>query len=222
MKKYITLIKRNINPKKGKIEMENYICLNGQKIELSDEQLTEMRKSLGAGQIKLSSLSPKDTFKIGKHEFIVLEQIEGAAIILLKDTLGDSKFGDTNNYNGSVVDATCEKFAAEIAEIIGAENIIEHIVDLVADDGLKDYGAISRRMSLLTANDCRKYIEILDAHKLGKWWWTATAYSAPAHGDKDFVKCVSPSGLIYDGGSYVSNFGVRPFCILKSNIFVSK
>ena len=202
--------------------MENYICLNSQKIELSDEQLTEMIKSLGIGRIELSSLSPKDTFKIGKHEFIVLEQIEGAAIVLLKNTLGDSKFGDTNNYNGSVVDDACEMFAAEIAETIGAENIIEHLVDLTADDGLKDYGAISRRMSLLTANDYRKYVDILDTHKLNKWWWTATAYSTPAHGDEDLVKCVSPSGNISNRYSINIISGVRPFCILKSNIFVSE
>lgn len=222
MKKYITLIKQKIKPKKGTIKMKNYICLNGQKIELSAEQLTEMRKSLGIGQIELSSLSPKDIFKIGKHEFIVLEQIEGATIVLLKDTLSDNKFGDTNNYNGSVVDAACEMFAAEIAEIIGTENIIEHIVDLTADDGLKDYGAIIRRMSLLTANDCRSYVDILDAHKLNKWWWTATAYSTPAHGDEDLVKCVSPSGHVSSRISLNRNRGVRPFCILKSNIFVSK
>ena len=202
--------------------MKNCIYLNGQKIELSAEQLDKIRSALGVGQIELSSLSPKDIFKIGKHEFIVLEQIEGATKVLLKETLGDSKFGDTNNYNGSVVDEVCEKFADEIADIIGAENIIEHTVDLTADDGLKDYGTIKRRMSLLTADDCRSCVEILDAHKLDKWWWTATAYSTLAHGDEDLVKCVSPSGNFNyrSGNSY--DFGVRPFCILKSNIFVSK
>jgi hypothetical protein len=202
--------------------MKNYICLNGQKIELSSEQLEKMKTSLGIGQIELSSLSTKDTFKIGKHEFIVLEQIEGSSIVLLKETLGDSKFGDVNNYNGSIVDAVCEKFADEIADIIGAENIFEHIVDLTADDGLKDYGTIERRMSLLTANDCRRYVEILDAHKLDKWWWTVTAYSTPAHGDEELVKCVSPSGSIDYGCRDDYRSGVRPFCILKSHIFVSK
>ena len=202
--------------------MKHCIYLNGQKIELSAEQLDKIRSALGVGQIELSSLSPKDIFKIGKHEFIVLEQIEGATMVLLKETLGDSKFGDTNNYNGSVVDDACEKFADEIADIIGAENIIEHTVDLTADDGLKDYGTIERRMSLLTADDCRSCVEILDAHKLEKWWWTSTAYSTPAHGDEDIVKCVSPSGNVNRRSSYYYSNGVRPFCILKSNIFVSK
>lgn len=202
--------------------MKNYICLNGQKIELSGEQLEKMRESLRIGQIELASLSPKGTFKIGNYEFIVLEQIEGASMVLLKETLCDSKFGDTNNYNGSVVDEACEKFADEIADIIGSENIIEHTVDLTADDGLKDYGTIERRMSLLTANDCRSCVEILDAHKLNKWWWTSTAYSTPAHGDEHIIKCVSPSGIIYGRCSNDNDSGVRPFCILKSNIFVSK
>lgn len=114
----------------------------------------------------------------------------------------------------------CIDFGCEIANIIGKDNLIEHTVDLTADDGLKCYGKIKRRMSLITANLYRRYVEIIDKYKLNYCWWTVTAYSTPKHNHTSWVKCVSPYGSVGDNGCN-GNFGVRPFCILNSNIFVS-
>ena len=131
-------------------------------------------------------------------------------------------FGKHNRYEGSNVDAECNKFADEIAAMVGAENLVEYTVDLTSDDGLKDYGKIRRRASLLTGDRYRRYVEILDKHKIDKWWWLATPHSTEKHGYAAWVKCVAPSGGIYGDGCDRDNDGVRPFCILKSNIFVSK
>ena len=200
----------------------NYIMLNSQKIELTDTQVEEMRKSLGITSVLLADIPVAEPFKIGKHEFFVLEQRGDETVIILKSPLRESeKFGDNNNYDGANVDKICNDFAKEIANIVGEENIIEHTVDLTSDDGLDDYGKIKRKMSLLTCELYRKYVRILDKFKLDKWWWVATAFSTPTHDDEDWIKCVSPRGIIFNSG-HDYYFGVRPFCILKSNIFVSK
>ena len=68
----------------------------------------------------------------------------------------------------------------------------------------------------------RRYVEILDKHKIKKWWWLATPFSTPKHDGASWVKCVAPSGCINISLYYAYDGGVRPFCILKSNIFVSK
>ena len=201
--------------------MENYIKIGGVKIELTAEQVEKIKKDCGTG-LKLSDVAVGDTFKIGKYEFVVLEHSKDTTAVVLKDLLHTNEnFGKHNNYAESNVDNKCNAFATTIANIIGDENLIEHTVDLTADDGLKDYGKIKRRMSLITTQLYRRYVDVLDKYKLDKWWWTATAYSAPKHGDSTWIKCVSPSGSLtssdYDDGS-----GVRPFCILNSNIFVSK
>ena len=202
--------------------MENYISICGQKINLTDEQVKQLKQSFGVASMKLSELPVKGTFAIGKHEFVVLSHSGNTTAAIRKDLLIEkSAFGKSNNYDGSDVDAICNKFAEEIAALIGKENLVEHAVDLTSDDGLKDYGKIRRLASLLTADMYRRYVEILDENKIKKWWWLATAYSTPAHEDVSWVKCVSPSGdifnLICDYG-----LGVRPFCIFKSHIFVSK
>jgi len=203
--------------------MKNYISICGQEIELTEEQVEKIRVSLGAERVKLADVAVKDTFKIGTHEFVVLEQSGDTTAVILKNLLVDDKvFGKNNNYSGSYVEQECNQFADEIEAIIGAENIVKHTVDLTSDDGLKDYGNINRRMSLLTTEQYRRYVDILDEHKVDAWWWLATPFSTKKHDNASWVKCVAPSGFIIYGDYYYDDFGVRPFCILKSNIFVSK
>lgn len=202
--------------------MKNYIKINNQKIALTDEQVKEIQQSFGIEQIKLANIAVGEIVKIGKYEFIVLEHSNDTTAVILKNLLFESKeFGKDNNYKASYIDDLCGDFADEISEIIGKDNLIEHTVDLTSDDGLKDYGKINRSMSILTTDLYRRYVEILDKYKVKKWWWLATAFSTPKHDPDNWVKCVSPSGYIHDY-FYYDDLGVRPFCILNSNIFVSK
>ena len=171
---------------------------------------------------KLSDLEPGETFKVGEYEFVVLEHCAGYTSAILKTLLKDNVvFGTNNNYAGSEVDKLCEEFSDELAKIVGEENIVEHPLDLTADDGLQDYGVIERRACLMTAAQYRMYVSILDKYKLEKWWWLATPFSTPAHGNDNWVKCVSPVGGICGDLYFNDYFGVRPFCIFKSSIFVS-
>lgn len=202
--------------------MTNYIKINGKKIELTDAQVEEIKRSFGIGAKKLSEIPEGGTFKIGKYEFAVLEQLEDSAVVIKKEKYGSNiHFGSNNNYDGSDADEVCNKFGDEIAGIIGKDNMLEFELDLTANDGMKCYGTVKRRMALRTADMQRKYAYIFD--KLPKFWdWLATACSTPKHEDSTWVECVSPLGDIFCiNGSY-GNSGVRPFCILKSDIFVSE
>lgn len=170
---------------------------------------------------KLSELEPGETFHLGEHEFIVLEHCAGETAVIRKNILKQMAFGSGNNFDGSDVDEVCLAFCDEIAGIVGEENLVLHTVDLTSDDGLKDYGDVERSVSLMTTEQYRKYVLILDKHKPDRWWWLATPHSTAAHGNDNWVKCVSPVGSFYYYDYYFDNFGVRPFCILKSHIFVS-
>ena len=202
----------------------NYLMLNNKKINLTDEQVKEIQKSFDFGKTKLPDVPVGDTFKIGGYEFIVLEHSKETTAVILKDLLETSmNFGKNNNFadKNCIVRARLNDFATELEKIVGKHNLVQHTVDLTSDDGLKDYGNIKAKVSLLTCNLYRRYVEILDKYKVKKWWWLCTAYSTPTHENDCWVKCVSPSGSVNrDNGSV--NFGVRPFCIFNSNIFVSK
>lgn len=200
--------------------MKNYIVINGQKIELTADQAEQIKAGLQEKNIRLEDVAAGNVVKIGEHEMIVLDHIDGATLLICKDFIDTCTFGSSNNYDGSNADKVCIEFSTAIAKIVGEDNVILHEVDLTADDGLKDYGSVERFASLLTAERYRQYVYILDKHKPDDWWWLATAFSTPAHDNASWVKCVSPSGYFYDYG-YCDGLGVRPFCILKSDIFVS-
>ena len=200
--------------------MKNYICINGKKVELTEEQLRAL--NIGIKEKKLADIAVGETFKAGEHEFIVLEHADGNTAVLRKDILCKMAFGtDNNNYLKSKVKIRLEEFYREIANIVGEENIVKHTVDLTSDDGLKDYGALETYASLLTADTYRKYVKITDKHKLDCWWWLSTPYSTKTHDNASWVKCVSPRGDIGSNIYDYNDFGVRPFCIFKSDIFVS-
>lgn len=172
----------------------------------------------------LAEFAPGDVVKIGSHEMVVLDQelMEGKTLLISKELVKEEvAFGASNNYVGSNVESICQAFADEIAELVGDENIIRHNLDLTTLDGLKDYGTIADcRASLLTLPMYQRYVDILDQHKPDNWWWLATATSTKRHENDRWALCVSPSGDIdCDGFSY--QYGFRPFCILKSDIFVS-
>ena len=197
---------------------------DGKKTELTEEQAVRIEKLLYAdtgAPRKLGEILVGGTFKVGEHEFIVLEQREGVTLALRKDIICKMAFGTTNDFAKSKVREKLESFTAEIEAIVGEDNIISHPVDLTSDDGLDDYGMCTAKASLLTAQMYREYMQIIDNYKLDCWWWLATAYSTATHEDDDWVKCVSPRGLIGIGSYDSSVSGVRPFCIFNSDIFVS-
>lgn len=203
--------------------MENYICLYDERFQISDALAAQIVEALSQSKIKLSDVPVGETFKIWSHEMMVLEHSGDTTVVIHKNLLYKNEtFGSTNNFAGSHVDALCSKFADEIAAIVGVENLVEHTVDLTSNDGLKDYGKIRRKASLLTADLYRSYVDVLDEHKLDKWWWLATPWSTKKHGSDVYVLCVSPSGFIDCDFHCFNDVGVRPFCILKSDIFVSK
>lgn len=201
--------------------MENYISINGQQIALTEDQIKKIVEAYGIRRKRLAEYAAGETARIGSFEMVVLEQLDGETALILKGVYGeDTEFGENNDYDGSYVDQRCQAFAQKLSEVIGWENIVIHKVDLTSDDGLKDYGIVERRASLMTADMYRKFVEILDAVNPECWWWLATPWSTQRHENDVAAKCVSPSGFVYYD-NFNSDRGVRPFCILKSTIFVS-
>lgn len=204
--------------------MENYICIKGNRIPLSNELAKLAQKLFGNfSSVKLAEIPEGETFKIGDYAFVVLQQTADGTAVVLKDPHPEGvRFGTNNNYDGSNVDDCCNKFAESLASMIGDESIIQHEVVLTSNDGLGDYGHVTRKASLLTAEQYRRYVRILDNYKPDRWWWLATPWSTETHGNSSATLCVSPSGCINFHSCINGDNGVRPFCILKSDIFVSK
>ena len=197
-------------------------------IELLKEAIalleTKEKSETESGKVELSTLNAGDTFKIGEYDFIVLEQTDGQTMVISKGLMAEDKVFDSNcrDYNKSSLKKFIESNIQPIIEKeIGADNIIEHEVDLTSVDMQNEFGKCECKVRPITFDEARKYNDLLVNKNLPDWFWTCTPWSTEDRGWKYSCSVVSSSGSFsncYCNGCY----GVRPFCILKSNIFVSK
>ena len=163
-----------------------------------------------------------DTFTLAGYEFIKFPSANGETPIVMRDYAFASRFGDNNDLRSSdVLRRMEEEILPKIIAAVGEENVCTFKTDLTTLDGLQPYGVMESKISLPTIDFYRANGEIFNKYKPSRWCWLATPDSAQPNDDPWWILCVSPSGFI-GRGSYDSVNGVRPFCILKSNIFVSK
>ncbi|MCL2413546.1 MAG: DUF6273 domain-containing protein [Bacteroidales bacterium] len=163
-------------------------------------------------------------FEKNGHKFILLEHFDnGTTTVITADSIKQMAFGAKNNdWTKSDIRADLNSYyLKELEETFGAENIVEHKVDLISLDGLDDYGKTTDKVSLLTHHQYQKYRKVLGKN-LDQWWWLATPDSTPSGWSSNFVCCVRSNGnaiffLYYNR----DNGGVRPFLTLKSTIFES-
>ena len=178
---------------------------------------------MNRGTVELATLKAGEVFKIAEHDFIVLEQMDGAAAVISKNLMAECEvFGRSKDYNTSNLKQLIERDIQPIIEnAVGAENLVEHEVELTSVDMQNEYGSCRCKVRPITFDEARKYNDLLVNRDLDDYWWTCTPWSTEERGWKWSMAVVSPSGDV-DYSFFNFIIGVRPFCILKSNIFVSK
>ena len=193
-------------------------------LEAARELVKMLEENERADKVQLSTLHPGETFKIGEHDFIVLEQKQEQTMVISKGLMVENeKFDDdTRDYNESSLKKLIESDIQPIIENeVGADNLVEHEVELTSVDMQNEFGSCKCKVRPITFDEARKYNDLLVNNEFGDWWWTCTPWSTEERGWEYSITVVSSSGYIYNGNCSC-NFGVRPLCILKSNIFVSK
>ena len=164
-----------------------------------------------------------ETFEIAGIEFIKFPGKDGRTPVVMKDIAFYSRFGEEDNdFRKSIILKKLEdEYLPLMIEAIGEENLCEIKTDLTALDGLKRYGVMESFVSLPTLDFYRENAETFGEYKPDCWWWLATPESAQTNSEPEWALCVSPAGCIVCHDHYFSDFGVRPFYILKSSIFES-
>ena len=190
--------------------------------EAENDEVEELEEVIDG--CELSTLKPGEVFKIGEHDFIVLEQKDGTTAVISKDLMAKNKKfdDDTRYYNASSLKKLIESEIQPIIEnSVGADNLVEHEVDLTSMDMQNEFGTCTCKVRPITFDEARKYNNLLVAKDIGDWWWTCTPWCAAGRGWEYGISVVCPSGS-FNYLVYYYYCGVRPFCILKSNIFVSR
>ena len=196
--------------------MDNVYDLLMRGESIGDTPLEHEEENLG--RKALGRKSPGDIVRIAGRDFIVLGREDGGVAVITKEIVEYMEFGRTGDYTNSAVRRYCnETFYRMLAGAIGAENILSHAVDLIADDGTGG-GFIDDFVSLITTERYRRYRKYLPA--LGKWWWTATRVNADMENYARDVCDVRSDGVL--GWHYSDDVdgGVRPFCILNPTLLL--
>ena len=176
--------------------------------------------------VKVSSLNPGDVFKDRDgEEYIVLEHPEdGRTAVLKKGLMEEMQFGSSNDWRDSYIRQELNStYLRSLEEKFGEENILVHTVDLFSMDGLDDYGKCQDKVSILTADEYRRYrkaLEKANGAAVGDWWWLCTPDSTPSGGGSSYVRIVVSSGTLSNGTASGSSNAVRPFFILDSSALV--
>ena len=193
-------------------------------LELAKKLVAAIEKEDRKNKVMLKDIPVGGKFDTGIGRFIVLEQKEDCTAVITEDLYReDVKFdGACTDYKKSSLRELCEdEILNEFSEEFGKENICTNEAGLVTVDGQKVFKKLLTKVRPLTFDEARKYNDLLVNKDLPDWYWTCTPWSTKERVWEYSVAVVSPSGNIVIS-SYSSSDGVRPFCILKSNIFVSK
>lgn len=212
--------RKDIQKMKIALDKTNFVVENGKLfINIDDNEINSLFDS---GLVLIGSLNPKDTFKIGNREFMVVDKDDSGVYIISKGFTHTMKFGETADWkNSNIRKVLNDKFLTEIANVVGNSNIIPLHRNLLSMDGLSDYGTCEDKITLLSMDEYRKYHEVLGVNKqYGDWWWTITPASTPSNGYARGVCCVSSGGILdWCDCDYCG--GVRPFLKLESSVLVS-
>lgn len=193
-------------------------------LELAKKLVAAIEKEDQKNKVMLKDIPVGGKFDTGIGRFIVLEQKEDSTAVITEDLYREYvKFDDDcTDYKKSSLRELCEgEILNEFSEEFGKENICTNEARLVTVDGQEVFGKLLTKVRPLTFDEAREYNDLLVNKDLPDWYWTCTPWSTKERGWGYSEAVVSPSGR-FNIDDYFGSCGVRPFCILKSNIFVSK
>lgn len=200
-------------------------------LEMARNLVAKLEAEEKGKKVQLKDLKLGETFMIGEHEFIALEQVfevnggdsDVTGVVSKNFMLENVAFdSDARNYRASVLkDKIEDEILPIIEKEVGAENIVGNLCDLRSVCGENECGMFMSKVRPMTFDEVRKYHEFIPNEDLDDWWWTCTPWGSDKNGNARIIAAVSPSGVVSYYNCY-NYFGVRPFCILKSDIFVSR
>lgn len=198
--------------------------MNNKEILQKAKELVELlEQQEETGKVELSTLKRGDVFQTtGKRKYKVLQQYGDTTKIISLDLVKENvEFGDTSDYKKSNVKKLCDtEILKDFEKEFGAGNIETHTADIITADGQR-LGTVDCKIRPITFDEARRYTDITPNNDLNDWYWTLSPWSTEERGWKKSITIVSPSGN-FNNYNYIVGNGVRPVCILKSNIFVSK
>ena len=180
---------------------------------------------------KLAKLSPGSIFNFAGEKFVVMEQRDGAAFVLLAQSKESCPFNDKddaenrNDYTRSTLKERIDKWVEALPRTSEeAAAILPFEVDLSCTDRSKSYGTITVKAAPLTLWQYGQFKELIPLNE-DDWYWLVTPWAcrwlrSPSIYSTDYVWYVYSNGD-YDGSYASDSNGIRPALLLNSDLLVS-
>lgn len=180
---------------------------------------------------KLATLSPGRIFNFAGEQFVVMEQRDGAAFVLLAQSKESCPFNDKDNaenrndYTCSTLKERIDKWVEALPRTSAeAAAILPFEVDLSCTDRSKSYGTITVKAAPLTLWQYGQFKELIPLNE-DDWYWLVTPWAcrwlrSPRTGDTNGVWVVYSNGN-YDYYYASLSSGIRPALLLNSDLLVS-
>lgn len=193
------------------------------RIEKLEEKLIEIQKEISELKKKIRKAPDiGDVIEIAGIKWKILDKTVDGYFAITESFINDSIDFDSksNNWvNSDLRKYLNTEFVKEIEEELGNDSLVEFERDLLSLDGQTEYGTCMDKVSMLTADEYRKYRKYLP--NMNKTWWLISPWSTPCNEYERQVAVVSMSGD-FNYYYYNVNRGVRPVCIFSSSIFESE
>lgn len=180
---------------------------------------------------KLATLSPGRIFNFAGEQFVVLEQRDGAAFVLLAQSKESCPFNDKDNaenrndYTRSTLKERIDKWVETLPRTSKeAAAILPFEVDLSCTDRSKSYGTITVKAAPLTLWQYGQFKELIPLNE-DDWYWLVTPWAcwwlrSPYTNYTNDVWYVYSNGNC--NGNYASDSsGIRPALLLNSDLLIS-
>lgn len=180
---------------------------------------------------KLAKLSPGRIFNFAGEKFVVMEQRDGAAFVLLAQSKESCPFNDKddaenrNDYTRSTLKERIDKWVEALPRTSAeAAAILPFEVDLSCTDRSKSYGTITVKAAPLTLWQYGQFKELIPLNE-DDWYWLVTPWAcrwlrSPNTSNTNNVWSVYSNG--YYNNYYASgSCGIRPALLLNSDLLVS-
>lgn len=180
---------------------------------------------------KLATLSPGQIFNFAGEQFVVMEQRDGAAFVLLAQSKESCPFNDKDNaenrndYTCSTLKERIDKWVEALPRTSAeAAAILPFEVDLSCTDRSKSYGTLTVKAAPLTLWQYGQFKELIPLNE-DDWYWLVTPWacrwlrSPHTYYTYDVWLVLSVGRCSYN---YASNSrGIRPALLLNSDLLVS-
>ena len=180
---------------------------------------------------KLAKLSPGRIFNFAGEKFVVMEQRDGAAFVLLAQSKESCPFNDKDNVENRN-DYTCSTLKERIDKWVEAlprtsaeaAAILPFEVDLSCTDRSNGYGTITVKAAPLTLWQYGQFKELIPLNE-DDWYWLVTPWAcrwlrSPFTVNTNYVWYVLSYGN-YNGYNASYSYGIRPALLLNSDLLVS-